>query len=160
MADEVCALDCQRGQCRFDRIGQGGGVACTDILGRAAMARQVQRDGAPALRQRRLGEHPTVEVGAEAVQQQHRHAVAGAEFQVAQAPAAGFQLARGRGFDGGRFIAGRFGDDEAGDESVDLRGRRVGGRDDREQAADRQGGAFRRDDAEQRAGRLRLRRRW
>jgi hypothetical protein len=63
--------------------------------------RQVQGDDPAPFRQYRLGEHPGVEVGAKAVQQQDRDAVALAHFEIAQAPSGGLKLARFR-----RFVAG------------------------------------------------------
>ena len=72
------------------------------------------------LGQRRLGEHPGVEVGAKAVHEQDRDARRRRRDRGRAAAAAGFDVARRRaGVFGGGF-GGRLGRDEAGDKGVDL----------------------------------------
>ncbi len=132
------------------------GVAGTDILGRSAVPRQIQCNRAATVRQRRLREHPAVEVGTEAVQQQGRHGIAAANLQIAQSLAGNFQFARRHRVRRVRRFIRPFDDDEAGDEFVDLRRGRVRRREHGEQRADRQGRALRRHDATQRAVRIGL----
>jgi hypothetical protein len=69
------------------------------------MARQIQGDDLPPIGQSRLREHPGVEIGAEAVQQENRDTVAVAEREVAQPQAGCLQFARHYGFG----VDGRFG---------------------------------------------------
>ena len=66
------------------------------LLGGSAMARQIQRNDLPPVGQSRLRKHPGVEIGAEAVQQEDRDAVALAEREVAQPQAGCLQFARPR----------------------------------------------------------------
>ena len=122
--------DAEFAQCVLDGIGKVFGVAGTHFLGRSAMPRQIQCDDAPSFGQRGLGEHPGIEVGAEAVHEHNRCGVAVAEIQDAQPPAARFDVMRGRaGFLRGGF-GNRFRRREIGDKRVDLGIRHaVGGRD-------------------------------
>src|SRR5271169_6726933 len=115
------------------------------------MPGEVESDRAPALGKRGLGEHPGVEVAAEAVDQHDREVVAYAEFQVAQPPPRGvdisrlarlsFRAALDRGFDGG----------ELGNVRVDLGLGHGLGRGYCKQGADRQGGPGLRHDPPQNA---------
>src|ERR1700720_623288 len=88
------ALDAERACRALDGVRQMSGIAGADFLGRTAMPWQIQCDHPPSLRQSRLGEHPGIEVGAKAVQQQDRDTVAFAELEIAQAQASGLQFAR------------------------------------------------------------------
>jgi len=139
MSDQVNPLHVQRFQRALDGIGQVFRVARTDVLGRSAMPRQVQRNSAPSCRQSGLGEHPGIDIGAKAMHQQHRGPVTLAEIEIAQAPAGDLDVPGLYPF-GLRFLAGRgFDDCEPGDERVDLGFRHLVGSHDGEQRADRQG---------------------
>ena len=89
----------------IDNGGQALRIGAVQLLDRSAVARQIQGDDLPPFGQSRLREHPGVEIGAEAVQQQDRDTVALAEREVAQPQAGGLQFARPYGFG----IDGRFG---------------------------------------------------
>src|SRR4051795_6149923 len=113
------------------------------------MAREIERDGAAALGEGRLGKHPAVQIGAETVNQQYRDSFAAAEIEDTETAATCLDVARRRGGVLGSDVARRLGRDKAGDEVVDLGIRHAGGRRYGEQRADRQGRAGRSDDAAQ-----------
>src|SRR5258708_36140467 len=96
MADEMRLFEVERGERGGDGPSEHLGAAGTDLLGRAAMAREVESDRAMSLGQSRLGEHPAVKVGAEAMDEDDRRVVAAAEIEIAQAIIAGFDVARRR----------------------------------------------------------------
>ena len=114
-------------------------MAGAQILGRAAMARQIQRIGGPPVGEGLLIELPVVEIAAEAVNEHDRHALALAERQIADAPAArldGLGLRRRldrRGRMGGELLL------ERGDVGVEVGIRNRGLGDHAQERADRHG---------------------
>ncbi len=145
--DEVGALDAERRERTVDDGSKAGLVGAVQHLGRAAMAGQVERHCAPALGQRRLGEHPAVEIGAEAVHQHDRRFLAAAEIEHAQPLAAGLDVARRQRAVFRRVRHGRLGHDESGDKRVDLGVGHALRRRHREERPDRQCRPRGRDDA-------------
>ena len=96
------------------------------------MAGQIEGDRAVPLGESRLVEHPSIEIGAETMDEDDRRAVAAAQFQITQPFAAGVDLARGRTFGRAFNVVGDLGHDEAGDKRVDIGIGRPGGRQHRE----------------------------
>src|SRR6266567_3606090 len=94
MPDQVTPLDAEGGERAVENGGETRRVGTVERLGRAAMARQVERDRAAAFGERRLGEHPAVEVGAKAMHQHDRGRLPGAEIEDPQLLAAGIDVAR------------------------------------------------------------------
>ena len=127
-------------------------VAGAELLARAAVAGQIDRIGGTGGGERFLIELPVVEVAAEAVDEHDRHALALAQRQVADPPAArldGLRLGRrGAGFRGvgGELLL------KLGDERVELGVGDRGVGDHAEQRADRHGLALADDDPAQRPG--------
>src|SRR5262245_59595208 len=99
MSDEMYPLDAKRTQRTLNGIGQTIRVASTDVFGGAAVTRQVQSDVAPPCGQSGLGKHPSIEIGAKAMHEQHWHTAPLAELEVTQTPAGDFDVARLRPFD-------------------------------------------------------------
>src|SRR5712691_8057498 len=97
MADEVAPLDAKGSERAVDDRREARFIGAIEHFCRAAMARQVERDHTPSLGERRLGEHPAVEVGAEAMHQQNRNRLSGAEVEDPQALTLSLDLARRKG---------------------------------------------------------------
>ncbi len=70
------------------------GLAAAQILGRAAVAGQVERIGDVVFRERLLIELPAVQVAAEAMDEDHRRPLARPHLEIAQAAAAGLDRRR------------------------------------------------------------------
>ena len=127
-------------------------LAGAEILARAAVAGQIEGIGGPAGGERFLIELPVVEIAAKAVDEHDRHALALAERQVADPPAAGVEVSRlrrcGPGFGGmgGELLL------ELGDEGIEVGVGHRGVGDHAEQRADRHGLALADHDPAQRPG--------
>ena len=113
------------------------------------MAGQVERDGATGLCQHRLDEHPAVQIGAEAVDEENGDRIAAAEIEHPQPFAAGLDVSRRRSSLLRGRLARRLRGDKAGDKGVDLGIGDAGGRRHGKQRADRQCGPLLGDDAAQ-----------
>src|SRR5580700_779956 len=94
MPDEVHAFD---PECNEEAIEVGGKARCMHRLverfGRTAVAGQIERDDATALRERRLIEHPGVQISAKPMHKQYRRRISRADVEYAYPFAAGVDIA-------------------------------------------------------------------
>src|SRR5215472_17794945 len=94
MPDEMDPLDAERIQRALGGLAQAFDVTRPGFFARSAMTRQIQRDDAAPFCKSGLCEHPGIEIGAKAVQQQDGNTRPSAEVQAAQPQTTRVQLTR------------------------------------------------------------------
>src|SRR6516162_3672676 len=156
MSDEMHPLDAKRRDRFSDNRGEACGIGLIQLLCRTAMPWEIECQDPPPFGEGGLCEHPGVEVGTKAVEQQDSDTRSFAELDIAQPEAIDLDLPRPCRFGLRPGFHDNFGDRKPGDKAIDVAIRHLLGCSYREQTADRHSGARRRHYAPQRAGFRRL----